>query len=165
MGAHTVAKLEDILQAIVERIIDQVAGFTEANCYLSIDPNSTPEPNPGQFVCVVAPTSGAFDEAKYDGGGEDQATINGGVVVKLHSPLQLDQPHRDGEFLRHTTLGVLRIWREIVKSLIWPWQLQIGDDDGTRDPLIPADYTFERRSRKLAAIEQTFKVNFDLDLT
>jgi len=165
MAAHTSAKLEDILQAVVDRLIDQVAGFSDANCYLSINPDATPEPNPGDYICVVAPTGGMFDENAYHGGGEGQCTINSGILVKLHSPIQLDQPHRDAEFLKHASLGVLAKWRLIVKALLWPWQLQIDGNDGTRDPLIPAEYTLSRRDRRLGAIEQVFKANFDLDLS
>lgn len=164
MAAHTFVKLEDLLQAVIDRIIAQVSGFNTENCYLSINPDATPEPNPGDFICVVAPTSGIFDEEAYAGGGSAQATVNGGIITKIHSPVQLDQAHRDASFLAHASLGLLKKWRLIVKCLLEPHMLQVGSDDATRGYLIPGDYTFTRKNRKLGAIEQTYKAMFDLDL-
>ena len=163
-------KLDTILQAIVTRIIAQVslsssAVFNAASCYLSLMPDDTPAPNPGNFVCVVAASDGNFDEPNIDGGGQYQATATLMVRVKIHSPVQLDEYNRDATFLTGATVGIIEIWRQVVKNLMTPWfPLDGSGNVCTRDPLMPAGFSFERRGRALGAIEQRFKLTFDLDV-
>jgi hypothetical protein len=163
-------KLDSILQAIVSRIIAQVQQnsvptFRAETCYLSMMPDDTPAPSPGNFVCVVAGDAGNFEEGNIDGGGQFQATATMMVRVKIHSPVQLDEYNRDAIFLTDATRGILEIWRQVVKCLMTPFFPEDATNHvDTRDPLMPAAFRFERRGRALGAIEQDFKLTFDLDV-
>lgn len=152
-----------ILLAVVARLIDQVGGFNAATCYLSLNPDALPMPNPGTIICVVAPTSGAFDEAMFEGGGIEQTNSVSGIIVKIHSPVQLDEVHRDAVFLTDESLGLIGKVRLIIKALA-DWSPTVGADEQTRDPLIPSDFAFTRNSRSLGACELTFRLSFDWDL-
>jgi len=161
--ARTSGKLDVILSAVAARIIAQVTGFTAANCYVSLNPENV-VPSPGQFVAVVSPLSGQFNEAYLDGGGQNQATADAGVSVRLYSPLALDEAHRDTQFLTHSAYGVLEQWRLIIKALA-AWSPTSGADEIVRDPLLPAGFSLGRPTQGLGYIEQDFKFSFDLDLS
>lgn len=151
-----------ILEGVVTRLIDQL-GLTDANCYLSIDPDALPSPSPGQLIFVVSPTSGNFNEALFDGGGQEQTTLEGGIVVKIHSPLQLDKPHQDVKFLGDESRGILRYATRVLKALAG-WSPGVVGSEQTRDPLIPSGMVIGRKKRSLGWLELTFKCSFDWDL-
>lgn len=151
-----------ILQLIVSRIIS-TCGFNEATCYLSLNPDAIPA-NPGDFFCVVAPTSGAYNEPMFDGGGLNQTTVESGVIVKIHSPVQLDEQHRDATFLTDASLGLIGKMKAVLKHLSG-WDPTVGGNEQTRDPLIPAEHIFTRPSRALGGVELVFRCNFDWNLT
>ena len=160
--ARTVGKLDAILLAIQARIIDQCS-VTAASCYIALDPNDVTNA-PGDFVYVIAPASGAFDQSLMDGGGAQQATADTGVIVKIHSAVQLDEPQREEAFLTHATLGVIEKWRLLVKALT-DWAPTSGSDTLVRNPLLPAGFDIDRTSRGVGGIQQAFTFNFDLDLS
>lgn len=156
--------LSSILAAIVARLIDQVTEFNAANCYLSINPDSLPS-GPGEITCVVAPTSGTFDQGMIEGGGDEQNTSDGGVIVKIHSPVQLDEADRDTVFLTDASLGLLSFAKQAMQALSGWSPDDGGGNETTRDPLHPAGYAFQRDGRKLGACELTFHLKFDWDLS
>lgn len=163
--ARDKGKLGDILTAVVARLIDQVSGYNAANCYLSIDPDSVPEPGVGEFTIVVSPASEQFQGPYFEGGGEQQATTQEGIIiVKIHSPVQLDEPHRDTIWLTDTTLGICEKMRLVMKALS-NWSPGTSGNELTRDPFSPGGYVFTRRDRGLAGVEMTFRFMFDWDLT
>lgn len=155
-----------ILQVIVTRIITAIGSrFSDANCYLSINPDSLPAPSPGGLTCVVSPASGSFDEAYFEGGGNQQLLLNGGIIVKVHSPLQLDQSGRDVELLVNESHGVIDCATEILEALSNWSPVAANGDELTRDPLIPRDIHYTRATNKLGGVEIGFGCNFDWDLT
>lgn len=162
--ARNKGTFDAILLAVVDRLISQVGGLDEANCYLSLNPDVLPMPNPGDFVCVVAPTSGMFSDSMFEGGGVEQTTSDSGIIVKIHSPVQLDEVHRDAVFLTDATLGLIAKVRSTLKALS-DWSPGSVGSELTRDPLIPSDFAFTRNSRSLGACELTFKLSFDWDLS
>jgi len=160
---------EDIYDAIVARLIDRIPGIcTEANCFQSLNPDSVP-PNPGDLVFIVSPMSGRGLESYFEGGGEQQLTIEGGVTVKIHSPLQLDQKGHDIHLLADASRGLWKISRKVLACLAnSAWSPMKGDDEITRDPMIFLGFDITKNSRKrktLGAIELHFKVTFDWDIT
>ena len=162
--ARQSGKLDEILNAIVIRLRDQISDFNSSNCYLSMDPDAIPQ-SPGEFTCVVAPTSGSFEEAFLDGGGQQQCTSAGGFVAKVHSPVQLDDLGRDVEFLTHDSLGLIELMRLVLKALVaWSPKDDLGNEL-TRDPLLPANFAFTRTRRSLGAVEITFHLSHDWDLS
>lgn len=160
------AKFDEVMLAIVARLIDQVDGARAENCYLSLNPEDTPSPNPGTFVFVVSPPmAGNFDEGMIDGGGAQQATNLGDLRIGIHSPVQLDETNRDTQFLTNSTLGILETWRQVVKALT-PWSPGDAESDPmTRDPLIPSGFVIRRKNRSIGMVVQNFRLTFDLDLT
>lgn len=158
-------KLEDILQAVVDRLIAQIpATCNAATCYLSLDPDAKPAPNAGSLIYVVAPTSGSFNDGYIDGGGQSQCTVAGGVIVKIHSPMQLDKPQHDEQLLKNATRGVLAAATAALKALV-AWSPVLATNEITRDPLIPAGFVIGRSDRSMGFIELTFTCTFDWDLS
>lgn len=159
---------EDIYAAIVARLIEMMPDFCrEETCYQALNPDALPS-SPGELTFVVAPMSGKMLEGYYEGGGLEQLTVNGGVIVKIHSPLQLDEAHKDVQLLTHATMGLWRVARRVVRFLADPeWSPMKGSNEITRDPLIPLGYDItkgRKKSRSLGGIELHFAVNFDWDV-
>lgn len=157
------AQLDKLLDLVVARLTDQIPECSEANCFLTLNPDSVPA-SPGDFIFAVAPTAGSFSGAYLNGGGQAQATADTGVIVKIHSPLQLDEPGRERAFLIDNTHSILKQWRRVLRALT-DWSPAIGDDQVTRDPLLPTAWSITRDDRRIGAIEQDFSVSFDMDLT
>ena len=156
--------LDQILQAIVDRLIGQINGLTKATCYHCLDPDALPMSNPGGHIFVVAPTSGTFDEGMYAGGGLETLMASGGIVVKIHAPLNVDEPQREAALLTNLSLGVMGLASKTIKALANPeWSPQFDEHVLTRDPLIPSGYAITRSDKRVGAIELTFKCNFDWD--
>ena len=152
-----------IFDGIVERLIDQIDGMTEASCYLSLNPEALPSPGPGDLLLVVAPLSGQFDEGAFEGGGNEMLTFLGGVVVRIYSPLKVDLPGHDSKFLSDQTKGVLEMGRQVMAALS-NWSPELDDNEQTRDPLIPHGVSYGRVKQSLGWMEIAFKVNFDWNL-
>ena len=160
-----------ILLAIVDRMIAAGGGYDAASCYMSLDPDVI-APNAGEFVCVVSPTSGNFNSSLIDGGGQAQCGIETGVIVKIHSSVQLDRASEDRLALTDAAVGILERWRLMLKALVcWdPLAPEVGGNEQTRNPLIPQTFAIERGSRggpqrSRLAIETAFAVDFDIDLS
>ena len=166
MTAHVFAKLEDVLTAIVAMLI---AGLpdqcNEATCFLALDPWERPASNPGDFVFVVAPGAGVFDQGMLEGGGELQATADATVTVVIHSPLTIDEPQRETSFLTDGTLGILGIVRQVLKTLTNKVPVSAAPVNLTRDPLLPANYDFRRSDKSLGSAGLMFNFSFDWDLS
>lgn len=162
---------EDIFDAIVARLISQIPEFcTPVSTYQAINPDAIAN-HPGDLTFVVAPLSGDAPQEYQEGGGEQQLTIFGGVIVKIHSPLQLDEVPRDAYLLAEKSRGLWKVSRHVLAALV-NWDPTTTDVDGTneitRDPLIFAGFSLgkgPRKKRSLGSIELHFKVNFDWDIT
>lgn len=162
---------EDIYDSIVSRLIDKIPEhFNPSTCYQSLNENAV-APSPGDITAVVAPMSGQAKESYFEGGGEEQLTVDGGVIVKIHSPLQLDRMNQDVGLLSDSTRGLWRIARKVLKYLAdSSWSPMKGANEITRDPLFFLGYAItksrKRKGRKtLGAIELHFRVTFDWDIT
>lgn len=167
--SRTGGQPETIYDAIVARLIDQLDDFcNEATCYFALNPDALP-PSPGDLIFVVAPMSGRAAEGYYEGGGLQQLTINGGTIVKIHSPLQLDEAHKDIKLLTETTKGLWRVARRVIRAIAdSAWSPQDGSSNEiTRDPCYLLGYDIHKsgkKSRSLGAIELHFATNFDWDV-
>ncbi len=175
--ARSKGRLEDILAAIVARLIAQVTVSSVAldagSCYHSVNPDSLPDGGAGSLIFVVSMMSGTFDEGMIDGGGNEQLTVAGGVSVRIHSPLKVDKQDRDEQSLMKADLGLMPAMRAVLNALsMWSPGMQSGDTDFgdahglTRDPLIPAGYAFGKNATNPPTTwgELSFKCNFDWDL-
>lgn len=157
---------EDIYDAIVARLIERIPQFcNESTCYQTLNPDMVP-PKPGDLMFPVAPLSGRIQESYVEGGGNEQLFVNGGAIVKIHSPLQLDQKGHDVALLSDASRGLWKVARLVLNALS-VWDPMKGDNEICRDPLgfLGYDITKSRRRRPLGAIELHFAVNFDWDVT
>ena len=159
----SVSKLDAILTAVAVRLRDQLS-LDAATCYLALDPDSIPNPNPGTFFVVVSPTSGSFDEANFAGGGVSQATLQTSVIVRVYSPVQLDEPHHDTQWLTSTTVGIVEQMRRVLKALAGH-DLESSGAQILAQPIFPQSQTFGRYSRALGYGELVFGIVFDWDLS
>ena len=159
---------EDIYEAIVARLHTLLPDFCNpATCYFALDPDAV-VPSPGDLVFVVSPMSGQAKEAYYEGGGLEQLTVEAGTIVKIHSPLQLDEPHKDSMLLTEATRGLWRVSRRVVRAIAnSAWSPMKAADEITRDPCYLLGYEIRKghgKSRSLGAIELHFATNFDWDV-
>lgn len=164
-------KLEAILQAVVDRLVSYsgLPEATEDNVYINIDPDAVTS-NPGEFVFVVAPSGGQFDEAMMDGGGQAQMTAATNIVVKCHATGQFDQAGRAKEMLANSSTGLIVIHRKLLKALSI-WDPTDSGNEQTRNPIMPGSWSYQRAGggagqgpRSYAAVEQVFVVDFDWDM-
>jgi len=160
---------EDIYDGIVARLIDRMPGIcNEANTYQTLNVDAI-APNPGDLIFAVAPMSGRARAEYFEGGGEQQLTIEGGVTVKIHSPLNLDQKHRDIHLLSDASRGLWKISRKVLACLAdSSWSPMKGDDEITRDPLVFVGFDITKKNRRrksLGGMELHFTILFDWDIT
>lgn len=150
---------QNVYTAAVDLLRAAITECTEANCFFCLDPDAVP-PAPGQLIYIVSPTSGTFDEGMIDGGGVEQLTVDAGLMVKIHSPLMLDQVGHDSSLLNDESLGLWGKATEVLRALA----VQSPEFEGnplTRDPLMPHSFAVTKSHKRLGAIELTFKVSFD----
>lgn len=154
---------EEILDAVVNRLLSEMPNHCrKSNTYIALNPDSF-NPNSGELTFIVAPLGGTFDQDYMEGGGENQVTTDGGFLVKIHSPLQLDEPQRDSSFLTDKSKGVLRLVRQVLKTLT-NWSPQNAVHVLSRDPVFPSGYSFSRTERSTGSVEIEFKLKFDWEL-
>lgn len=157
------SKLDTILLAIITRLTASVSGLAESNCYLAID-DAEIAPSASDFVCVVSPTGGQFDEGYLHGGGVQVAADFFEFDVTIYSSVQLDESYRDKVKLADATLGLIAKQRATLVALT-AHDLLSGSDTILRDPILPMSYSFGRSGRGLAFVKQSFRLAFDWDLT
>lgn len=156
---------EDIYDSVVARLIQKIPDFCNKDtCYVSLDPDAT-VPSPGDLIFVVSPMSGQAKDSYYEGGGLEQLTVDGGLIVKIHSPLQLDEAHKDVYLLSEKTRGLWRIARRVIRAIAdSSWSPTKGDDEITRDPCYLLGYEIGKHPRSLGSIELRFSCLFDWDV-
>jgi len=163
--ARTKGRPADIYRSIKNRLIEQVPDCKEGNCWFSLNPQAV-VPHTGEVGFAVSPASGTFREGYYDGGGQEQLTVDGGLIVAIHSTLQLDEVQRDAALLEDSTVGLWLLAGRVLAALADPnWSPMLGDDEITRDPLIPASYQIVKNEKRLGSFELHFKCNFDWDVS
>ena len=70
----------EVLQAIRDRLIDAVPGYTHANCFI-LDQPIPPDFPIGRECCTIAPGGGAFVDAMFAGAGYRVVTENATTLV------------------------------------------------------------------------------------
>lgn len=158
------SRLDTILLAIIARLIDEVDDADEASCYLAIDEQEIAG-SADNFVLVVSPMSGQFDDGALDGGGQLVATDYFDFSVTGYSTTMLDQTYQDTKALTDATLGLVQLHRDILQALTAHDLLNTDDENVLRDPILPRSYEFGRNGRGLCFVRQVFRLSFDWDLT
>lgn len=156
------SRLDTILLAIVARLIAQVSGADAASCYLSIDDGEIAG-SADDFVLVVSPHGGSFDDGALDGGGQNVAADYFAFSVTVYSAAMLDENHRDTVGLTDATRGLILKHREVLKALT-VHDLLSGSDNILRDVPMPTMYEFGKNGRGQIFVRQVFRLSFDWDL-
>lgn len=139
--AFAATTLDQFLIAVRARIIASSGVFSADNCLIAL---SRPEPsefNPGtitSLTCLVYPGPGQFVSEVMTGGGTAQLHWRGILTVEVISPIKLDQPGRDAEFLTNSTLGVIKGITGVLKALAIHDPVVSTNTTGI-DPLFPQD--------------------------
>lgn len=157
--------LEKILLATQSKLLRSIDELRPETCVVTVVPDAAVPPVAQDLYCTISPTAGSFDESLFDGGGREQTALDGGLVVKVFSAIQLDQPGQDSVMLLDRSRGVLRKLHEVLGALAGYLPV---DDDGnelTRNPLIPAEYSFSHDGRRWGAVQVSFRLEFDWDLS
>ena len=165
--ARNETTLAEVLQRVVARLISQVADATSSTCYISLDPDSLPVGNPGEFVYVVTPApSGSFDESYQVGGGQDQCSVAWPIVVTIHSTVAQDEEGRDAQFLNDSTLGIVVKTTAVFKAMV-VHDLQDGSTNEILNQMIHvSDAAVDRnRSKRVGSMQLGFGVEFDWNLS
>jgi hypothetical protein len=172
-GESKVAGYDDVLLKVVARLIDQIEGANESNCYLSLDPDSLPS-NPGDHVYVVAPVAGQFRAGAFIGGGLNHLATEAGCKVAIHCPSLIDQNQRDAVAITDASLSVLRKATAVIAALCHTgagplpgsaWVPRVGEYDltGQFEPVSFA--LFKHANDAIRSIELSFRFSFDWDMT
>lgn len=172
-GESRQADYGDVLLSVVQRLRDTLKGCTEANCYLSLNPNRL-APNPGNHTFVIAPVSGQFRAGAFSGAALGGLTVDGGFVVKIHCPTMLDQEQREVVSLTDESLGLIRRASAVIASLCAHGQAGISVDTWVpsknglelTEPPEPVNFSFDEDDKGVVrAVELSFRCAFDWDAT
>ena len=168
--ARTDTQRSDVLDAVVNRLIDQVPQCTDKTCFVSILPNPPYYPPDDQFV-TVSPTAGRFVEELLDGGGQNQCTEDTGVLVSLFSRYVATQAGHDRDALNDFTRGILNLKRSVLKALV-DFDLQFGGNLILRSLMQPTDAgppepitEGSGQGGRMVQVTLRFKTEFDWNLT
>jgi len=151
-----------LLSAVVTRLRDRLF-LDESDCFLSLNPLVKVR-GTGSLVYIVSPLSGQFDGMMLDGGGQKQATVNGGLSVTIRSYQQLDEPGHDYTGLQDVSIGVLQAATNVLAALT-VWDPLDGDGNQLlRDQLSPYGYEIGKDDRTKLFMQIGFNTVFDWDL-
>lgn len=163
MAIRDFGDLSEILQAAVAHLIAQLPTHCKAsNTFMALNPDSV-EPNAGYMSFVVSPMGGSFPGEFQDGGGVQQVTTETGMLITIHSPLQMDEPRRDTKFLTDNSKGVIGVATKVLKAFT-QWDPRNADSILLREPATPTGFNFKRSDRSLGSMELEFRLNFDWGL-
>lgn len=165
--ARNASTLDEILLRVVARLIDQITDATASTCYLSLDPDTLPAPNPGEIVYVVSPApSGQFDEADVDGGGTELSVVYWPLVITIHNTAINDETGHDTEFLTNATRGVVGKTTDVLKALVAHDLQDASSNEILAQPLIPSSADVERvRATRRGSIQLAFTMKILWDLS
>lgn len=156
---------ESIAEAVVTRLRDKLQ-LQESACFKSLDWESEP-PNPSDVWYVVSPfPRGSFDQGMFDGGGLNQATLTGTIIVTIHVANSASQADHDDLALSLRPNGVFVLMRSVLQALCDPTD-PLTDGAGNellRQPLFPQDYEIVRPSGGHYAVQIGLSAMFDWNL-
>lgn len=158
------SNLTAVLDAVIKRLREQLS-LSDSTCFLCLSDDVTPKTTSDVFL-TVSPDGGEFDQGHFDGGGDEQLTVEGGVRVTIHSTLKLDRTGHDSELLSNASRGVLSVMHEVLRALTGH-DLVIDTDGNTTLRRLIAPRGFERPERsgeRLGRISLYFGLSFDWEL-
>lgn len=153
-----------VLDAVVKRLRDQLS-LNESTCFLSLTPD-VPVKTASDVYLTVSPDGGEFDQAAFDGGGDQQLTAETGVRVTVVSTLKLDRTGHDSELVSNASRGVLAVMHDVLRALTGhDLLIDVDGNQALRRLIAPRGFDRpERDSERLGSISLYFGLSFDLEL-
>jgi hypothetical protein len=118
---------DQIVSAIVKRLISQFPEFNEATCFVSDSPEPIQVPR-GSVFCTVSPGEGTFPEEFQSGGGVETLTEHFGVTITPYVLTRAGVMDETRDALLHPERGVLTRYKlRILRAMLYEWTPQQGD--------------------------------------
>lgn len=150
----------DVLEAVMRRLIDQVEGFTASNCVIS-DETEPSTPFSGNVMCFVSPMGGEFDAEWLVGGGEHQCKENTGVLISVWTQMKLDPKQRTEQALTNRSRGLVVFKKRILKALTGHRLLDESGNELLTDLMAPRSSVHVRKSEESKSVG--FSLSFSTD--
>lgn len=162
---------DDILEAIVVRLIELIPEYSDQNCFISDDP--VPEVHPGgDEFCTVSIGDGNFPGEFFVGGGADTLVEDGSVVIAPTLPTRGGRRYRKERFISGETNGktLLERKRQILKALFAEhWEPLKVTKPLLRDQISPIRCTAPGEvhvaQAKMLQLRVIVRTTFDWDLS
>lgn len=164
----------EVLQAIRDRLIDAVPGYTHANCFI-LDQPIPPDFPIGRECCTIAPGGGAFVDAMFAGAGYRVVTENATTLVTPMVRQVRDAPRTASKALLDQRDGLLQRKWDILRALLWDdFDLSIDDEDAALTRLLLREQLSVRDAQtpgfvqigqsQMMGLTMTFNTPFDWGL-
>ncbi|MGV3486233.1 MAG: hypothetical protein ACO1RT_17575 [Planctomycetaceae bacterium] len=159
-----------VLIAFVDRLRDQIAEYTDQNCWESDDPVPLTHPGGGEF-CTVSFGDGDFPAEFFAGSSDETLTEMGSVIIAPTIPMDGDRPRRRRRRLVDDSGGVSLIHRkrQILRALFKSeWEPFVGLQPLLRDMPSPVRCSAPGEvvigEKKMLQMRITVRTVFDWDL-
>ena len=154
----------EVIDAILGKLRDDL-GLNDRSCFLMLDHHTPPPPVPVDLFLTISPDGGQFDAAMLIGGDDQQATIDTGVIVSIHSNVRLDPGGRDQEVLMNADRGLLIMLTRVLKALTG-FNPVVRDKYCLREYMPPRGFSQPQRldGEKRSRLDIHFGVSFDWNL-
>jgi len=157
---------DEIFDSIKTRLIASITQATTHNTYISTMPMEMP-PNPDEIMFEISPGQNVgFDQPIMYGAGTASLHTIMQITVTVHITQQKDESGRDDTYLRHATLGVFHLMRQILVALSIHDLADTSANEQLSQPLHPVSGTIPPRDdREAGYASVTFEARFDWDMS
>lgn len=157
----------DILAAIRDKLITDIADFNDSTCFLTLKPVPPLIGSAGNLFCTVCPDNSSFNEGVFEGAGEAFLEENGGAIVSVFSRIRLDRNQRATEALTNAARGLLNVYKKAVLKALAGQQLTDADGNEILDNLLmPSGFTTPQLAEEdVIGFSLHFHTDFDWNLS
>lgn len=159
-----------ILEAIVDRLIDQIEIYNDQNCWVS--DNAVPLTHPGgDEFCTVSFGAGNFPHEFFSGGGQDTLTESGSIIIAPTVHIRGDRPRRRLRAIADNDgKSLLDRKRQILRALFRDhWEPVFEEQPLLRDMISPglcsAPGEIVVGEARMMQIQLAVDITFDWDLS
>lgn len=168
--ARVDTNIADLLEAIQEKLIEDIDRLNESNCIIS-QRDQAPQMTTGQTLVQISIGAIPFEEALWHGGERFQVTGSVTLGITVFNTMALDQPSHDKDLLLDKDRGLLP-WVDEILNVLAAFEPENKDADRLlREPLQPLGIS-EPAHRPEAAqehdrgiVDVNFLMTFDWDLS
>lgn len=158
-----------ILEAIVDRLIDQIPAYNDQNCWVSDSPVPLSHPG-GDELCTVSFGDGSFPHEFFTGGGQDTLVEMGSIIIAPTVPMRGDRLRRRMRRIAEDDgKSLLDRKQQILRALFFDhWEPVFGEQPLLRDMPAPTRCTAPGEvmigEARMLQIQITIDTTFDWDL-